>query len=71
MSFGIRASEGSDHLCSVQCEKKKGKKNEKARMNKKNKKTRMIDKEGSSYAPTVLKRTGDANEEGWVEDPVV
>ena len=40
---------------------------------KKNKKnTKMNDKESSSYAPTALKRTGGANEEGWwVEDVVV
>ena len=32
----------------------------------------MNEKEGSSYAPTVLKRTGDTNEDGWwVEDVVV
>ena len=32
----------------------------------------MKDKEGSSYTPTVLKRTSDANEEGrWVGGVVV
>ena len=52
-------------------EKKKGRKIENKNEPKKNN-TGMNDKESSSYAPTVLKRTGAANGDGWwVEDVVV